>query len=149
MNVQECKVLLRKVGLKSTVTRIAVLQQLCSEDRPLSHSDLVQVLEQVGDQATIYRTLISFVDKGVARVASTASGIVRYELIQEGESAHTVHPHFVCQDCGIVACLPITTVVSISESSWSRRLQESKLQFVGICAECDPLIGYRIIGHGI
>lgn len=149
MSPEECKALLRRVGLKSTVTRVAVLQQMSSKDRPLSHSDLVQVLEQVGDQATVYRTLISFVDKGVARVASTASGIVRYELIQEGESSHTVHPHFVCQDCGIVACLPITTVVSVSDPSWSRRLQESKLQFVGICAECDPLIGHRIVGHGL
>ena len=144
MNVQKCKALLRKVGLKSTTTRIAVLQEMWAQDRPMSHSNLVQSLKQVGDQATIYRTLISFVDKGVARVASTASGIVRYELIQEGESAHTVHPHFVCQDCGIVACLPITTMVSISDPSWSHRLQGAKLQFVGICVECDPLIGHTI-----
>ena len=131
-SVQECKALLRKVGLKSTVTRIAVLQQLWSQKRPMSHSDFVQVLQQVGDQATIYRTLISFVDKGLARIASTASGIVRYEPITEkGENA--VHPHFVCQDCGIVTCLPVSSVITTIDPSWEGRLQRAKLQFVGTC----------------
>ena len=136
-SVQECKASLRKVGLKSTVTRIAVLQQLWLEDRPMSHSDLVQSLNQVGDQATVYRTLVSFVDKGLARIASTASGIVRYEIVEEGEEGQTVHPHFVCQDCGIVTCLPISTVITTVDPTWSERLQQSKLQFVGICAECE------------
>ena len=103
-SVQECKALLRKVGLKSTVTRIAVLQRLWLEQRPMSHSDLVQILEQVGDQATIYRTLVSFVDKGVARIASTVSGIVRYEVVEDGEEAHTIHPHYEGQDSRMVTC---------------------------------------------
>ena len=138
-SVQECKALLRKVGLKCTVTRIAVLQQLWSQKRPMSHSDCVQALQQVGDQATIYRTLISFVDKGLARVASTASGIVRYEPIMEGKEENPIHPHFVCQDCGIVTCLPVSSVITTIDPSWKNRLQQAKLQFVGTCAECDVL----------
>ena len=136
-SIQECKALLRKAGLKSTVTRIAVLQHLWLEDRPVSHSDLVQILEQVGDQATIYRTLVSFVDKGIARVASNVTGIVRYEIIEEGEEAHTIHPHFVCQDCGVVTCLPTSTVITTIDPLWKERLQHSKLQFLGTCAECE------------
>ena len=135
--VHECKVLLRKVGLKSTVTRIAVLQQLWLEHRPMSHSDMVQVLEQVGDQATIYRTLVSFVDRGLARIASTVSGIVRYEVVEEGEEAHTIHPHFVCQDCGVVTCLPDSMVITTVDPDWLVRLEQAKLQFVGTCAECE------------
>lgn len=137
LTIQECKALLRKSGLKSTMTRIAVLQQLWLEERPVSHSDLVQALAQVGDQATIYRNLVSFVDKGLARVASTATGIVRYEPIREGEEAHEVHPHFVCQECGVVSCLPKSTVITTVDPAWSERLQQSKLQFVGVCESCD------------
>ena len=136
-SVQECKNILRKVGLKSTVTRIAVLRHLWAQERPKSHSEIVQALRQVGDQATIYRTLVSFVDKGLARVASTASGIVRYEPIKEGDETNTIHPHFVCQDCGIVTCLPVSTVITTIDPSWKDRLQQAKLQFVGTCAECD------------
>ena len=119
------------------MTRIAVLQQLWIEERPVSHSDLVQALAQVGDQATIYRNLVTFVDKGLARVASTATGIVRYEPIKEGEEAHEVHPHFVCQECGVVSCLPKSTVITTVDPAWSERLQQSKLQFVGVCESCD------------
>ena len=103
----------------------------------MSHSDFVQTLQHVGDQATIYRTLISFVDKGLARVASTASGIVRYEPMMEGKEADTIHPHFVCQDCGVVTCLPVSSVMTTISPSWRERLQDAKLQFVGTCAECD------------
>ena len=139
MNIttEESKLLLRKSGLKSTMTRIAVLQQLWKEDRPVSHSDLVQTLKDVGDQATIYRNLISFVEKGLARVASTVSGIVRYEPVREGEESHEVHPHFVCQDCGIVSCLPKSTVTTTVDPLWRERLHQSQLQFVGTCQSCD------------
>ena len=137
VTTQECRALLRKVGLKSTMTRIAVLQQLWLEKRPVSHSELVQSLAGVGDQATIYRNLVSFVDKGLARVASTASGTVRYEPIQEGEEEHEIHPHFVCQDCGVVTCLPTSTVITAVDPSWSERLQQSKVQFVGVCDICE------------
>lgn len=137
ITVPECKNILRKVGLKSTMTRIAVLQALWKHDKPVSHSDLVQSLQHVGDQATIYRNLISFVDKGLARVASTAAGIVRYELVREGEESHEVHPHFVCQTCGVVTCLPKSTVTTTVDPVWRERLHKSKLQFVGLCTQCE------------
>jgi Fur family ferric uptake transcriptional regulator len=122
------------------MTRIAVLQQLLKEERPISHSDLVQSLNQVGDQATIYRNLIVFVEKGLARVASTAGGISRYEMVQEGEEAHQVHPHFVCNSCGLVSCLPKTTLITTIVEEWREKLHNSQLQFVGVCFECDELL---------
>jgi Fur family transcriptional regulator, ferric uptake regulator len=137
ITIQESKMLLRKSGLKSTMTRIAVLQQIWKEERPVSHSDLVHTLKHVGDQATIYRNLISFVEKGLARVASTASGIVRYELVREGEGSHEVHPHFVCQDCGMVTCLPKSTITTTVDPLWRERLHKSQMQFVGVCQACD------------
>lgn len=137
ISIQESKSLLRQAGLKSTMTRVAVLQQLWAETRPVSHSDLVQSLEHVGDQATIYRSLVSFVESGLARVASTASGIARYEPIKEGEGSHEVHPHFVCKSCGVVTCLPKSTVTTTVDPLWRERLQQAQMQFVGQCTECE------------
>ncbi len=137
ISIQESKTLLRQAGLKSTMTRVAVLRQLWSETRPVSHSDLVQSLEHVGDQATIYRSLVSFVESGLARVASTASGIARYEPIKEGEGSHEVHPHFVCKSCGVVTCLPKSTVTTTVDPLWRERLQQAQMQFVGQCTECE------------
>lgn len=136
MNVEKIKQRLRTYGLKSTQTRIAVLQILLNSDRPLSHSDIVQTLDNIGDQATIYRSLVSFLQVGLTRIASNVSGIVRYEVLQIDEKAHEVHPHFVCEDCGIVECLPKTTMITTVDPLWQTRLQHSKVQFVGLCETC-------------
>ena len=132
----KAKEILRSVGLRSTTTRVAVLKQLWIQDRPVSHSELVQSLDQVGDQATIYRNLVIFVERKIARIASTAFGVSRYEIIRDGEAAHEVHPHFVCNACGIVSCLPKTIVITNVDTTWRERLHAAQLQFVGICIEC-------------
>ena len=73
-----------KHRLRATNARLGVANFLSSSDRPLSHSELVQELsEQYGDQATIYRTLITFVEKGLIRIASNVGGISRYEFIKK------------------------------------------------------------------
>ena len=95
-----------------------------------------ELKKQFGDQATIYRNLLAFVDKGLARLASTAGGISRYELIQEGESSQHVHPHFVCNDCGEVSCLPRTTVITEVDEQWRGIIQQAQLQFIGRCLDC-------------
>ena len=137
LSVEEIKTKLREKGLKSTLTRIAVFQYLLGAKKPVSHSDLVQALqEQFGDQATIYRNLLAFAEKGLTRLTSSAGGISRYELIQEGKPSQTVHPHFVCNDCGEVSCLPKTTVITEIEGRWKDILLQSQIQFVGRCLAC-------------
>lgn len=137
LTIQETRNMLREVGLRSTMTRIAVLRQLWQETRPVSHSEIVTAIQEVGDQATVYRSLLTFVDKGLARVASNAGGIARYEPVRTGEEAHQVHPHFVCSVCHVVSCLPQSTVITTVEPVWRERLHQAELQFVGVCIECE------------
>lgn len=137
LSIQESKEKLRGVGLKSTTSRIAVLQYLESQSNPISHSDLVQALQDsYGDQATLYRNLLAFVQNGLARIVSNVGGIARYELVLEGEDAQHVHPHFACNVCGNVSCLPKTTVITHVDEKWRDILHHSQLQFVGECLEC-------------
>ena len=136
-SVEDIKKKIRENGLKSTMTRVAVFQHLFSSSKPCSHTELVQSLdERYGDQATIYRTLLSFVEKGIARIASQAGGIARYELVKEGETAQHVHPHFICDECGEVSCLPKTTVITQVDEQWQEILKQAKLQFIGFCLDC-------------
>jgi Fur family ferric uptake transcriptional regulator len=138
-SIEQIKAKLREKGLKSTLTRIAVYQSILSAKKPVSHSDLVQELgAKFGDQATIYRNLVAFADKGLVRLASTAGGIARYELVREGETSQHIHPHFVCNDCGEVSCLPKTTVITEIDEQWQGILKQSQLQFVGQCLDCQP-----------
>lgn len=137
ISIEEIKHQLHAVGLKSTKSRVSVLQYISSIDRPISHSELVQEIgTATGDQATMYRNLLSFVQHNILRVASNAGGITRYEIIKEGEDAQHVHPHFVCTSCGMVSCLPKTTVITSVDERWREILHASQLQFVGKCTDC-------------
>ena len=137
MNTKEIRTLLQHNKLRATAARIAVLHSVIHAKRPLSHSEMVQKLKDTcGDQATIYRTLIKFVEVGLIRVASNVGGIARYEIVTEEQDSQHVHPHFVCKSCGIVSCLPKTTVISTVDEQWREILRAAELQFLGTCPAC-------------
>lgn len=137
MTQQEIRNTLKNLKLRATSARVAVLNVLMNVERPLSHSEMVHELQETyGDQATIYRTLIKFVDVGLIRVASNVGGITRYEIVNEEQDSQHIHPHFVCQACGIVSCLPKTTVISAVDEKWRELLRAATLQFLGTCFSC-------------
>lgn len=134
--IAEIKERIRELGLRVTAPRMAVLHVLAEAERPLSHAEVVA---QMGDnipwdRATVYRNLVALVGIGLARVASHAAGICRYEVAR-GEK-HDAHPHFLCDDCGVVSCLPETEVVTPKKAKWSKSLKAAEVQFVGRCPSC-------------
>jgi Fur family transcriptional regulator, ferric uptake regulator len=132
----EAKKRIRDLGLRVTAPRLAVLQAVAEAERPLSHAEVVERLESnvVLDRATVYRNLVALVGVKLLRVASHAGGICRYELATDDE--HLAHPHFLCDDCGVVSCLPETEVVTPKKAKWSRSLKQAEIQFVGRCPTC-------------
>jgi Fur family ferric uptake transcriptional regulator len=138
----EAKQRLRSLGLKVTAPRLAVLHVLERAERPLSHAEVVT---RVGDRlttpdagwdrATVYRNLVALVGVGLVRISSHAGGIYRYEVAREAKDCS--HPHFVCDDCGIVSCLPEAEVVTKKKiGRWSKSLRSAEVQFVGRCPSC-------------
>ncbi|MAA79909.1 MAG: hypothetical protein CL916_11685 [Deltaproteobacteria bacterium] len=137
MNQEEIRSLLKDYKLRATSTRMAVLNVLIHVKRPLSHSEMVQELKDTcSDQATIYRTLIKFVDVGLIRVASNVNGMARYEVLNEENDPQHIHPHFVCKECGIVSCLPKIKIISAVDEQWREILRAAELQFLGLCPTC-------------
>jgi Fur family ferric uptake transcriptional regulator len=128
---------IRDLGLRVTAPRLAVLRVLAAADRPMSHAEVVTVLgDDIGwDRATVYRNLIALVGVNLVRVASHAGGITRYELARE-DGKDCNHPHFVCDDCGLVSCLPGTEIVPPKKSQWSKAIKAAEVQFVGRCPTC-------------
>jgi Fur family ferric uptake transcriptional regulator len=132
----ETKQRIRELGLRVTAPRLAVLRILAEAERPLSHAEVVTRLgdEAMWDRATVYRNLIALVGVELVRVASHAGGICRYEIAREDKEC--AHPHFVCDDCGVVSCLPETEVVTPKKAKWSKSLKSAEVQFVGTCPTC-------------
>ncbi len=136
MTKNETRQLLRDSGLRATAPRLAVMRVLSEASRPMSHSEVLKVLGETDwDPATIYRNLVKLRDAGVAHVVSRAEGLDRYALADAHDDHH--HPHFVCDDCGRIACLPAELSISMAEDSpWMASVQKAMVQLRGECPEC-------------
>ena len=133
----EARRLLQNKGLRITAPRLAVLRVLFDAQRPLAHKE---VLDRMGDSdwdpATIYRNLVKFREVGLAVVASRADGLDRYEMAGRHGADH-MHPHFVCDDCGQVKCLPIEIAPTLPvDGRWADSIARAALQLRGECPDC-------------
>jgi Fur family transcriptional regulator, ferric uptake regulator len=138
--IDELRELLRRKGLRATAPRIAVLRKLLSQKSAKSHGDLSTELGPEGwDRATIYRNLIDLTEAGLARRTDVGDHVWRFEFVREGELHDTsAHPHFICNACGDVACLP-EEVVEVKAARGLPRAMKKKgmeIQIRGICDKC-------------
>jgi Fur family ferric uptake transcriptional regulator len=134
---EQAKELLRAKGLRSTSPRVALLKLLAEASSPLAHSEVVELLADADcDPATVYRNLVKLTEVGITNVVSHAEGMARYALVALGHSEHR-HPHFVCETCGRVSCLPDSLGDSLKvEGRWARSVEGASLQLRGECPEC-------------
>lgn len=135
---------LRGVGLRATTPRLAVLRSLVEATTPQSHADLVERLSPEGwDRATIYRNLTDLAEAGLARRTDLGDHVWRFEVRRAGrgnEPGHTQasHPHFLCNECGDVVCLPDASVQLTPARGAPRALRKKglEIQIRGRCNRC-------------
>ena len=92
---------LRKAGLKVTLPRVKILQQLeAAAERHMSAEDIYKALMESGEDvglATVYRVLTQFEQAGIVMRHNFEGGSAVFELADEGH-----HDHMVCLDTGKV-----------------------------------------------
>lgn len=121
-------------GIRVTEQRMVILRELAKLRIPASHTELTERLAGSGlDRATIYRNLLSLTEAGLLVKTSLGDNVWRFELPQSDSAQHGTHPHFVCNDCGHVACLPASSVALRGEAV---RNQVAEVQLRGRCADC-------------
>ena len=137
ITMHEARKLLHESALRATAPRLAVLRVLAEAPGPLSHTEVLDRLgETTWDPSTIYRNLVKLREAGVAPVVSRAEGIDRYALAQAQGDGHR-HPHFICEDCGRVACLPAELLASMSmEGPWAASIRDAAVELRGACPDC-------------
>jgi len=137
MTKEEARQLLRDNNLRTTAPRVAVLITLAEAKNPLSHTDVLGRLGETDwDPATIYRNLVKLSESGLISVVSRANGISRYAWSRENHETHQ-HPHFLCDDCGEVLCLPMDLIPATSENSrWASSVKAATIQLRGECPDC-------------
>lgn len=137
---EEIRERMRARGLRATASRVAVLQTLARLGRPATHGDLAADLAPDGwDRATVYRNLVDLTEAGFARRVDMGDHLWRFEL-QDERSAHagSEHPHFLCDSCGEVACLPKDAVQLTASARAPRALRKKnvEIQIKGRCDRC-------------
>ena len=105
--LDELKHLVRSRGLRATSARIAVLRQLHDRGAPMTHDEVMCAVGQgTIDKATVYRILADLTRAELLVRMDLGDRIWRYELRDPCRKVEDEHPHFLCDDCGKVVCLP-------------------------------------------
>jgi Fur family ferric uptake transcriptional regulator len=130
--------ILRKNQLSVTGSRKTILELFIHSNGALAHADIEKLTGEKFDRVTVYRTLQSFMEKGIIHTIPSADNSIRYALCKEECSEghhHDNHVHFVCTNCGRTSCIDSVTVPHVKLPLGFKPL-EVQMIVNGICREC-------------
>lgn len=130
--------ILRKNQLSVTEGRKKILELFLSSEGALAHADIERRTGESFDRVTVYRTLHTFVERGIIHQIPTTDNSVLYAMCKDncGEGHHhDNHVHFICESCGRTTCLDEVTVPAVK---LPRGFSPKHAQMVvnGICGDC-------------
>lgn len=130
--------ILRKNQLSVTEGRKKILELFLSSEGALAHADIERRTGENFDRVTVYRTLHTFVERGIIHQIPTTDNSVLYALCKDncGEGHHhDNHVHFICETCGRTTCLEEVTVPAVKlPRGFNPRHAEMVVS--GICVDC-------------
>lgn len=134
----DLKNVLNNFKLKSTPCRAEVLTLLLNNEHALSHSDIEHRVDQSFDRVTVYRTLKTFLDKGLIHKVLDDEGVTKYALCNEcsKEEHNHEHVHFKCEQCGHTQCLDKIQIPDINLPAGFKAHQKNLL-IQGVCDQCN------------
>ena len=134
-NVQN---ILKKNHLSVTGSRQKILDLFLQSKGALAHADIEKKTGENLDRVTVYRTLQSFVDKGIIHLIPTTDNSIKYALCkddcQDGHH-HDNHVHFICNNCLKTICLDDVTVPGVKLPKGFKPLH-TEMVMTGICGDC-------------
>ena len=130
--------ILKKNNLSITDSRKKILELFLNSDGALAHADIEKNTGEVFDRVTVYRTLQTFVDKGIIHLIPTTDNAVLYALCRHNCEAghhHDNHVHFICNQCNKTICLDDVTVPVVRlPKGFTPHLAQMVVN--GICDDC-------------
>ncbi|MFY7829254.1 MAG: Fur family transcriptional regulator [Flectobacillus sp.] len=141
MNTSEIKSTLKAYSLRQTECREEILDIFLTKAYALAHADVETQMSEKFDRVTVYRTLKTFLDKGLIHKVLDDEGGIKYALCKdnchsEDHTHHHDHVHFKCTKCGLTTCLDHVTIPPIALPEGYQRV-ETNLLVQGVCKTCN------------
>ncbi len=130
--------ILKKNHLSVTGSRQKIMQLFLNSNGALAHADIEKRNGENFDRVTVYRTLQSFVEKGIIHLIPTKDNSIKYALCKddcEGGHHHDNHIHFICDECNKTICLDDVTVPQVKLPKGFTP-QHAEMVVNGICGDC-------------
>jgi len=136
---EEIKGILKRNHLSVTGSREKILGLFLNQEGALAHGDIEKKAGEKFDRVTIYRTLQTFVEKGIIHAIPTADNSIRYALCKDDCSEghhHDHHIHFFCTNCQNTYCLDdiVTPDIKLPAGYVSSQIE---VVVEGICKSCN------------
>jgi len=130
--------ILKKNQLSITDSRKKILELFLHSDGALAHADIEKNTGENFDRVTVYRTLQTFVEKGIIHLIPTTDNSILYALCKDNCEAghhHDNHVHFICSKCDKTICLDevIVPQVKLPEGFVP---QQAQMVVNGVCGDC-------------
>lgn len=145
---KEIKALLKNHQLSITEPRVKILEMFMMSGGALSHSEIEKAHGLSLDRVTVYRTLQSFVEKGILHTIPAPDNSIKYAVCRDtcDEGHHQDnHVHFICENCGKTICLENVTIppVQLPAGYVSAQTQMIVNGVCDICQKKPPSKGRR------
>lgn len=128
---------LRRKNLSITESRKKIISLFFQHKDALTHGDIEKETGEKYDRVTIYRTLQTFVEKGIIHAIPTSDNSVKYALCKDCAEGHhhDEHVHFVCNNCNATICLDdvVSPQIELPEGYEAQNVQ---VLIHGICKNC-------------
>lgn len=137
-HLEALKKYLSDKGLKKTHQRDVITKLFFSP--PHRHYRIEEILEKTRAEdasisyATVYRTLMMFVDAGVASQRHFGKGQSLFEALSGDH-----HDHLICTKCSTIREFENDTIEKLQESvakKWGFHLTSHKMELYGLCPKC-------------
>lgn len=130
--------ILQKNKVKPTAMRLLVLQFLLNKKVAASLTNIEDYFDNA-ERTTLYRTLKTFVESGIAHQIDDGTGVTKYALCEENcncEIDTDLHLHFHCNNCDETICLTQHKIPHINLPQ-GYLAEDVNLVVKGICDKCN------------
>ena len=136
MTVTGIKNILKTRNLRATELRVALLEIISNLGRAVSHREIQNSLIKF-DRITLYRTLNSFIERGILHKIILEDNKNFYALCNlecTTDKHQHQHIHFLCNQCKEVSCLESKEPIELGISN--HLVDEIEITASGICQDC-------------